>query len=138
MKKIVFLFGIIGIIFACSTPRKLTEIKKKPVEVAADDSLGYELQTFDPKFETWYLLHNSPSQYRSQMYYEGWNRQYVSAWNANAIDSQKSSFFEPIVGYDPSVDYGFELNHKLFYYFQYVEQVLKIQIMANGPHVVHF
>ena len=56
----------------------------------------------------------------------------------NAIDSRKNSFFEPIIGYNPEVDYGFELNHKLFYYFQYVENVLKIRIMEGGPKAVRF
>jgi len=36
------------------------------------------------------------------------------------------------------VDYGIEINHELFYYFQYVEQVLKIQIMPGGPRAVIF
>lgn len=138
MKKIIFWIGVILAIVACSTKRNIVEIKNKTVEVATEDSLEYQLETFDPKFETWYILHNSPSQYRSQSYYEGWNKQYVSAWNANAMTSRKSSFFEPIVGYDPTTDYGFELNHKLFYYFQYVENVLKIQIMSGGPNAVQF
>lgn len=138
MKKTVFWIGILGIVVACSTPKKAVEIKNNPVEVAPDDSLEYELETFDTKFETWYMLHDSPALYHSQTYYEGWNRQYVSAWNTNAMNARKSSFFETIVGYDPTVDYGFELNHKLFYYFQYVEHVLKIQIMTGGPKAVHF
>ena len=134
MKKIVVWRGIVLVFAACSTKRNIVEIKNKTVEVAAEDSIEYQLETFDQRFESWYLFHNSPSQYHSQSYYEGWNRQYVSAWNANAINSRRNSFFEPIVGYEPTVDYGFELNHKLFYYFQYVEQVLKIQIMPGGPH----
>lgn len=138
MKKTVFWIGILGIVVACSTTKKAVEIKNNPVEVAPDDSLEYELETFDTKFETWYMLHDSPALYHSQSYYEGWNRQYVSAWNTNAMNARKSSFFETIVGYDPTVDYGFELNHKLFYYFQYVEHVLKIQIMTGGPKAVHF
>lgn len=138
MKKKLVYIGILLIIVACSTQKKVTERNHATIEVAAEDSLEYELETFDPKFETWYLLHNSPANYHSQSYYEGWNRQYVSAWNANALDFRKSSFFEPIVGYDPTIDYGFELNHKLFYYFQYVEKVLKITIMTGGPHAGNF
>lgn len=129
---------MILLIVACSSQRKVPEIKNNPVEAATEDSLEYELETFDQKFESWYLFHDSPSQYRSQSYYEGWNRQYVSAWNSNAMDMRKNSFFEPIIGYDQAVDYGFELNHKLFYYFQYVEHVLKIHIMTNGPRSVVF
>lgn len=133
MKKILFWIGILLLVSSCSSQKNLAERKTKPVAIEKKDSVEYTLETFDQRFETWYLLHDSPSQYHSQTYYEGWNRQYVSAWNANATDPRKSSFFETIVGYDPSVDYGFELNHKLFYYFQYVEHVLKIQIMSGGP-----
>jgi len=138
MKKLIFWIGVILVIVACSTKKNVVQIKNKTVEVATEDSLEYQLETFDQKFETWYMLHNSQSQYHSQSYYEGWNRRYVSAWNANAMDSRKSSFFEPIVGYDPTIDYGFELNHKLFYYFLYVEHVLKIQIMEGGPNAMLF
>lgn len=136
MKKIIFWIGLILILVACSTKRNIVEIKNRTVEIAAEDSLEYQLETFDHRFETWYLLHNSSSQYRSRSYYEGWNRQYVSAWNDNAMNSRKNSFFETIIGYEPTVDYGFELNHKLFYYFQYVERVLKIQIMPGGPKAI--
>jgi hypothetical protein len=83
-------------------------------------------------------LQNSPAKLRSQSYYENWNRQYVSAWNFNAVQPSKNNFFEPIVGYEPQVDYGFEINHKLFYYFQYVENELKIEIMPNGPNAAQF
>jgi len=138
MKNIIFWIGFLLFVAACSTQKRVVEIKNKAIEPATEDSLEYDLETFDSKFETWYILHNSPSQYRSQSYYEGWNRQYVSTWNSNAMDSRRNSFFEPIVGYDPTVDYGFELNHKLFYYFQYVENVLKIQIMTGGPKAVRF
>jgi len=136
MKKIIFWIGLILVIVACSTQKKVVEKIDKPLEIATDDSLEYELQTFDTNFETWYVLHNTPAQTRSQTYYEGWNRRYVDSWNFNATDMQKGSFFEPIVGYDPTRDYGFELNHKLFYYFQHVENVLKIQIIAGGPKAV--
>jgi len=136
MKKIVFWLGILLLAVSCSSQKKLAGEKTRPVvEIAKKDSVAYKLETFDQKFESWYALHNSPAQYRTQSYYEYWNRQYVSEWNAKASDPINYPFFEPIVGYNPNVDYGFNLNHKLFYYFQYVEYVLKIPIMPNGPHV---
>lgn len=134
MKQI--LLGIVVILFiaACSTQKEIVKSKNQSVEIA-NDSVEYGLETFDSKFEVWYQLHNNPANYRPQSYYEGWNRQYVNAWNANAMDSRKSWFFESIIGYDPTIDYGFELNHELFYYFQYVENVLKIPIMAGSPKI---
>jgi len=133
----VLLIFFIG--WACSSQKKMAEMEPRLVEVAgqdsttAKDSVEYGIETFDAKFETWYQTHISETTYRSKDYYEQWNRQYVLAWNANAADPRKSNFFEPIVGYDPNIDYGLELNHKLFYYFQYVENVLKIKIMAMSP-----
>jgi hypothetical protein len=123
--------------WACSTPKNAVKVKLNEV-VAESDSISYELLTFDSKFESWYVLQNSPAKFRSQSYYENWNRQYVSAWNFNAVQPSKNNFFEPIVGYEPQVDYGFEINHKLFYYFQYVENELKIEIMPNGPNAAQF
>ena len=140
MKKIVFWIGILLLVASCSTQKKVTDRKTKPVEVEKQDSVEYNLETFDQKFESWYILQNVPSQYRSKSDYENWNRQYVTAWNAKAADPIRNPFFEPIIGYDPTVDYGFKLNHKLFYYFQYVEHVLGIPILptGSGPHVALF
>jgi len=136
MKKIVFWIGILLFAASCSSQKKLAEKKTKPVvEIAKADSVEYKLETFDSKFESWYAMQNNPAQYRTQSYYEYWNRQYVSEWNAKAADPIRNPFFETIIGYDPNVNYGFKLNHKLLYYFQYVEHVLKIPILPNGPHV---
>ncbi len=138
MKQIFYFFTAILLIIACSTQKGIVQIEPNKQEVEQVDSTEYELIVFDARFESWYALQNSPAKYRSQSYYENWNRQYVSAWNYNAIQPGKRSFFEPIVGYEPHVDYGFELNHKLFYYFLYVERVLKIEIMPNGPRSIVF
>lgn len=133
MKQLFYWIAVVLVIASCSTRKNIVKIgEKDEVKITAQDSLEYEVETFDAKFETWYQLHDNPSQYRSLDYYEGWNKRYVSAWNAKAANPQKNRFFEPIVGYDYSIDYGFELNHKLFYYFQYVENVLGISIIEGG------
>ena len=140
MKKIFYWIATVFLIAACSVQKNTVSIgENDEVEIAVKDSVAYEVETFDAKFETWYQLQKKPSQYRSEEYYESWNRRYVSAWNANASDPRKSWFFEPIIGYEYNKDYGFELNHELFYYFQYVENVLGIPIIdGGGPDAVHF
>lgn len=136
MKHLFILLVIFLFVWACSAPKGTVKVEKsEPVE--AIDSLEYGVETFDSKFESWYALQNSPATYRSEEYYKNWNKQYVLAWNYKANSGNKSSFFEPIVGYNSTEDYGFDVNHKLFYYFQYVENVLKIEIMRGGPKVVH-
>jgi hypothetical protein len=140
MRQLIYLVAAVFFIASCSSKKNTIKIgQNDEVAITTQDSLEYDVETFDAKFETWYQLHDNPSQYRSSEYYEGWNQRYVSAWNANAADPRKSWFFEPVVGYNYSADYGFELNHELFYYFQYVEHVLGIQIIeGGGPKAVTF
>lgn len=136
MKQLSFIIGALLFIIACSSQKGIVKIEPGNDEVAVEDSVEYELIVFDTKFETWYIMHDNPSQYRSLPYYENWNQRYVAAWNYKASTMRRGTFFEPIVGYEPTVDYGFELNHKLFYYFQYVERELKIEIMPGGPQSI--
>jgi len=136
MKRAGFWIILLTILVACTSQKGLVNIKKAAEAEEAQDSVEYELITFDLKFETWYQIHDSPATYRLQEYYESWNHRYVSEWNHKAMTLSRNTFFEPIVGYEPTVDYGFELNHKLFYYFQYVEKVLKIPVLDGGGPVV--
>jgi hypothetical protein len=135
MKQLFILLAVLTSIWACSGPKGIVKVEK-PDEKTEADSMEYGVETFDSKFETWYTTYKSPAMYRSKEYYQNWNRKYVEAWNYKSTQQGKNSFFEPIVGYNPNEDYGFDANHKLFYYFQYVENVLKIEIMPGGPKVV--
>lgn len=132
MKQLLFIVGVILIVAGCSSQRSAVKIAKNADIEITTDSTEYGLETFDSKFKTWFQMHGTPANYRSLQYYEAWNRQYVTDWNKKAKSRRAGSFFEPITGYDSNVDYDFELNHELFYYFQYVEQVLKIQIIPGG------
>jgi hypothetical protein len=135
MRQLFILLAIISFFWACSGPKEVVKAEQKEPDLTMD-SVTYAMETFDAKFESWYALHKTPATYRSQKYYENWNKKYVKAWNSKATQMGKNSFFEPIAGYNPKEKYGFDMNHKLFYYFQYVENVLKIEIMPDGPKVV--
>lgn len=135
MRQFLIITGLILFVGSCSLKKGTVKVEKSNVEITETDSIEYDMETFDSKFESWYLMHNRPALYHTQDYYEYWNRMYVNAWNNHSV-GRKNSFFEPIVGYDQNEDYGLELNHKLFYYFQYVENVLKIEIMPGGPKAV--
>jgi len=137
MKKYILFLIITLFIFACSSQKVAIKANKTNNENNDKDSIEYAMETFDSKFDSWYLMQEkSEATSSTKEYYEYWNQRYVAAWNSKAASGQYGSFFEPINGYEPNIDYGFELNHKLFYYFQYVENVLKIDIMPGSPHVV--
>ena len=134
MKRIGIILAILAFVYACSTQKQTVSVTQSTEPVEVEDSVEYDVETFDAAFESWYERYKSPALHRSQSYYESWNRQFVSAWNAKCASPSRSWNFEPVVGYDPSEDYGFDMNHKLFHYFVYVERVLKKNIMdGNGP-----
>lgn len=135
MKQAFIFFVVVSFIWACSTQKKIVEVDKTE-PVAGVDSIEYGVETFDAKFVSWYALQNTPATYKTLDYYENWNTQYINAWNDKSTHMGTNSFFSPIEGYHSNEEYGFEVNHKLFYYFQYVENVLKIEIMPGGPKVV--
>ncbi len=130
MKPAFYFTALLILAAACHSnkPITTTDIAELP-----EDSVSYELLVLDPGFESWYLLHNQPSKYHVQAYYEDWNQRYVDAWNYGRIGYKHTQLIHGYIDYNPSEDYGFEINHKLFYYFMYVERELGIRLLPDGP-----
>ena len=123
-----FIFTLM--IAACGSQRSLH--KASAPEITPDDSTEYELLVFDQGFETWYLLKPSPALDHGIEYYKNWNSQYVNEWNYR---SGTSRFFGSPINYDRNENYPIEIEHKLYYYFQYVEQELNIPILRGKTRV---
>ena len=125
---IVFLLVVMG---ACASQKDI--VNNTPTnQVAVKDSTEYELIVLDPPFETWYLTNYSPAKDHSNEYYHSWNIQYVSDWNYHYRLGHFPGVFENYIDYDYNVDYGIDLNRKLYYYFRYVETYLRMPILMNG------
>lgn len=124
---------------ACASKQKLVIDNQSSTSMAyvvEEQDTEYGVEMFDAKFEAWYKKYTDNLSGKEQSYYEEWNQKYVPVWNEKARSSSKNFPFAPVVGYNPNEDYGFELNHKLFHYFVYVEQVLKIEIIPEEPNFV--
>lgn len=130
--KLLLILSIV--IFAACTSQKSGERHLSP-RIEINDSTQYELLVFDSGFENWYALRNSKVQERSKEYYHSWNIQYVSEWNNRVRSSRHSQIYGQPIDYHPNEDYPLEIEHKLFYYFQYVEHELGIPLLTNGPSV---
>ena len=129
--------GIIGfmlvLLCACSSQKEFVKIApKKDVAVNVKDSSEYELLVIDPQFETWFMTNYSSAKEHSNEYYQSWNNQYVTDWNYHYMAGHNSRVFENYIDWDDSVNYGIELNRKLYYYFRYVETYLKVPILLVG------
>ena len=91
----------------------------------ASDSTEYDIIISDIGYES-FLVTQKPMGFYSQRYYENWNRYYVVDWNDKVRNSMYHSakyqnVFEMFIDYNPSTNYGMEVNYKLYYYFMFVE-----------------
>lgn len=97
-----------------------------------NDSLEYELIIIDPGFEGW--LASKPSvNYLSNTYYRSRNNLYVIEWNHRYLSPLTyGSKYENYIDYDSRIDYGVELNYKLYYYFRYFEEKNRTVLLPSG------
>jgi len=129
----LFLFSV----NSCKTTKK-AEAPGQQVELInkdsseQEDTAEYDLIIMDPGFESW-LATQPPAEFYSQQYYENWNQRYVTEWNIRHSNPLRyGGFYETHINYDPNVDYGLELNYKLYNYFRYIEEEYGIILVPRG------
>lgn len=131
----LFILSILIASCSSSTLKSSLKMKEKPV-VIANDSLEYEIIIFDIGFTLYLNSVARPMNYYSQNYLENKNNIYVTNWNMRALNPSRfdSSIFENVIEYNPQVNYGLEVNYKLFNYFQFAQQKYKIRLDGgSGP-----
>lgn len=99
-----------------------------------DDSTEYEIIIIDPGFDFWLKSVAKPEWYYSQSFLESRNQIYVTEWNIRATQPQRydPGLYEMQINYDPNIDYGLEVNYKLYYYFIYFQRKYNQRL---GPFV---
>ena len=150
--KSLFYFLIICLVFiGCDTSKTAsttsTTNKSNDIEEAiaenqdtvriANDNLEYEIIIIEPGFNSWLLGTARPEGYYSQEFMEGRNRIYVSEWNNRVLQPQRFSpqLYEMQINYDPGVDYGYEVNYKLYNYFIYFQLTYNQRLAGFLPRI---
>lgn len=134
LKQIVLLFSVGIFIWACSSsPLKSTNTKKEEPVVIANDSLEYEITIIDPGFTAYLYSIAKPVGFYSQNYLETRNRLFVTNWNIRARTpfTYDANIYENEIDYEQGVDYGYDVNYKLFNYFMFAQQKYKMSL-ASG------
>lgn len=127
--------------FSCGTQNQTVATsedalqKEEPVRIA-NDSLEYEVIIIDIGFNAFLNTRARPMNFYSQEFLETRNRYYVTEWNIRAQNPSQfnSSIYENIIDYQPNIDYGLEVNYKLFWYFQFAQRKYKMKL---GPWRVY-
>jgi len=126
MKK--FFLPILILLFAwsCSSTQKAGSAESRPT--IKSDSTEYEITIIDNEFDNWYLMNFAPSKDRSNEYYRSKNQVGVSSWNDYYTRNRYHSIIYDFIYFDNSLDYGIEVNRKLYWYFKYTEEKNNIRL----------
>lgn len=122
-------------LLACASQEKTSKYYERDTNKVTDaesvdsDSVKYELIIFEPGFESWFITRNLKAAAHSENYYKHWNQIYVSEWNRLYLSGHP--LLDNQIYYDPFVDYGFDINYKLYYYFLFVEDKYNITIVRR-------
>ena len=140
MRNLLY-FLLLGLfIYSCSTPQSRnaalygeeglgpydttdTAAANDTVRIA-NDSLEYEIIIIEPGFSTFLNSIARPEGYYSQSYLENKNRFLVADYNQRVQQPFRydPNIYEQQINYDPQIDYGYEVNYKLYYWFVYLSQ----------------
>ena len=133
MKILLFILLIITTIYRCNSSQKpINSNDIKPTNTSLDtirivnEELEYEILIIEMGFESW-LVTQKPMWYYSNNTLAIKNQFYVIEWNQRVLQPlvYNSSLYEQQINYDPTIDYGIEVNYKLYMYFQFFQQKYK-------------
>ena len=127
MRMRLFLGMTVLFFWACSPVREVSRTSAILTQ-SSQDSTEYEVIINDPDFDQWYIINYSPAKDYSDEYYRGKNLVAVVNWNEYYRTGKYSGFIECYLDYRPDIDYGIEVNRKLFWYFKYLQETFKIRL----------
>lgn len=100
----------------------------------SDEKTEYEIIIIEPGFDAWLQSVAKPEGYYSQSYLENRNYIYVVEWNSRVSQpfTYNPNLYEMQIDYNPNIDYGYEVNYKLYNYFIYFQRKYNQRL---GPFV---
>ncbi|MHA6280501.1 DUF6146 family protein [Salinimicrobium sp. CAU 1759] len=129
MKNLIYILLLGLFIYSCSSTRNRDMqpgegmVENDTVRIA-NDSLEYEIIIIDPGFSYFLNAIARPEGYYSLNYLENKNRFLVNDYNNRVRQPQvyNPNIYEMEINYDPNIDYGYDVNYKLYNYFVYLSR----------------
>ncbi len=143
MKNVFLILLVCFGIYSCKTPDRVTsttpEVNAKAQDTVriANDKLEYEIIIIEPGFNFWLESRAKPEGYYSQQFLENRNRIYVTEWNNRVLNPSRynPNLYEMQIDYQPHIDYGYEVNYKLYNYFIYFQIQYKQRLAGFVPRI---
>ena len=124
MKFLVLLVFFISILGCSVEKNAVTSLSENNLS----DSTKYELIVAEPGFDTWLLSNLTAEWHHSDEFYKQWNKLYASEWNYRYSQPKYSGPYDYPVDYDPTIEYGKEIEHKLYWFFKFMEEKYDMEL----------
>jgi len=144
MKAFVY-FLLIGVLFiGCNSTKNITNSNQETVSYTENDTitisneeLEYEIIIIEPGFNAWLVSSARPEGFYSQQYLENKNLFYVTEWNIRASQplNYNPNLYQMQIDYQSGIDYGYEVNYKLYNYFVYFQRKYNQQLGLGRPRI---
>ncbi len=145
MKTIIYILLVCTFAISCNTVKSSTSKNEEALEnlklndtvSISNDDLEYEIIIIEPGFNFWLASTAKPEGYYSQQYMESRNQIYVNEWNSRVMQphTYNPSLYEMQIDYQPNIDYGYEVNYKLYNYFIYFQLTYKQRLAGFVPRI---
>lgn len=133
MKNFLFILGFAVLLYSCGSTNtnsfpegndpyaQIDESINDTVKIA-NDSLEYEIMVIDPGYSFFLHAYAKPEGYYSLSYLENKNQFLVTDYNQRVRQPWRypTEIYTQTINYDPFIDYGYEVNYKLYNYFLYL------------------
>jgi len=108
----------------------------EPVEIS-DGETEYEIIIIEPGFHAWLHSMARPEGYYSQNFLENRNSIMVVTWNQRVLQpmTYDPNLYEMQIDYNPQIDYGYEVNYKLYNYFIYFQRKYNQRLGPFFPRI---
>lgn len=122
MKNFIYIILLGLFVYSCGSTKDRnlgdSQVNEDTVRIA-NDSLEYEIIIIEPGFNLFINSIARPEGYYSQQYLENKNRFLVSEYNQRVSQPQNYNpdLYLQEINYNPSIDYGYEVNYLLYNYF---------------------
>lgn len=143
MKRLLHIFFMLVLILSCGTSQMgqndngFEGIPEDDIVRIENKEIEYEVIIIEPGFNTWLNSMARPEGYYSQQYMETRNQIMVQEWNRRVLQPTvyNPNLYELRIDYSPNIDYGYEVNYKLYNYFIYFQLTYNQRLASFIPRI---
>lgn len=129
MQNLLYIMICCTIFVNCATnlPPKTEE---NSLSFEKNDEDEYDIIVLDPQYESYLRSIARPMNFYSESYYKNRNQIYVNEWNLRHSQpfNYDPDFYALRIDYEPTMDYGINLEYKLYNFFEFIKWKYKVDL----------